>query len=564
MIFVYLLACIATATAGDTTRHGTRSLRLPIRRSPSTLETRDGSGYGYHPLRANVTQKNYLSPYTVELAVGTPPQLVYPAIDIFANNLWLNPDCGTSISFEACCANGKFNPSASTTASQLDCSQPWQFSTLNSGATGCYIDDYVQFAGTELGYTHFGIANQSWGETAGRLGLGFGCRGEGDLSIVDQLKSQGLIATRQFSIALGSANPSAGISDNAANVGLGELLFSGLNTRKYAGELRQLYSHPGPQGDARFYVTLTAIGFFDPSSCISVDASQTSSRAFFDFTTIVSYLPWEYMETLNGFFPDVTYNFTEGVYQVPCYHRSHEASIDFYFDALVISVPLRDFVLEVDELCYLGAVANVEDEAILGQSFLRGAYTAFDLDEEIIYMAHVLLFDFNKHYFQTHHAFYSHDNKRSVPDEALDNYQTFNTLNNFEDFDRSLDDLDEAVHKLLYNSLFDSYFDSLDNLKEWLNKEFHPTLQDEEPHLEVSTFLYLTKGNINKHAQNNKGILRENKLSQNFISTVVGAVGGSNGRVLYLLESTYLRRLMEQRLVHANAAQHASMDFKAD
>lgn len=98
-----------------------------------------------------------------------------------------------------------------------------------------------------------GVANESWGETAGRLGLGFGCRGEGDISIVDELKSQGLIATRQFSIALGSANPSAGTVDtSAADVGIGELLFSGLNTRKYAGELRKLYSHPAPGGDSRY------------------------------------------------------------------------------------------------------------------------------------------------------------------------------------------------------------------------------------------------------------------------------------------------------------------------
>lgn len=82
------------------------------------------------------------------------------------------------------------------------------------------------------------------------------------------------------------------------------------------------------------------------------------------------------METLIGFFPEVTYNYTDGVYQVPCYHRFHDASIGFYFDTLLIRVPFRDFILQVDGICYLGAVQNVEDdEAILGQNFLRGAYS---------------------------------------------------------------------------------------------------------------------------------------------------------------------------------------------
>lgn len=126
----------------------------------------------------------------------------------------------------------------------------------------------------------------------------------------------------------------------------------------------------------RHYVQLTALGMIDPSNCIVSSIPQPSRHAIFDYSTIASYLPWAYMETLIGFFPEVTYNFTDGVYQVPCYHRFHDASIGFYFDTLLIRVPLRDFILQVNGICYLGAVQNAEeDEAILGQNFLRGAYS---------------------------------------------------------------------------------------------------------------------------------------------------------------------------------------------
>ncbi|KAI0856524.1 aspartic peptidase domain-containing protein [Xylaria cubensis] len=384
MLFTSFLLLVTIAIASGTPRSGPKSLRLPIRNSGSpTIGIRDDPRYGHHPLRTNATQKRYLSPYTVELSVGTPPQLVYPAIDLFANNLWLDPDCYSSFSIDACYANGKYNPDASTSAGDLDCSQPWEFSNSYSGASGCFVDDDIQFAGANLEDVQVGIASESWGQTAGRLGLGFGCRGEGDISLVDELKSQGLIATRQFSIALGSANPSAGTG--AVDVGFGELLFSGLNTRKYAGKLRKMYSHPAPEGDPRYYVTLTAMGIFDPNNCIFLDVYEPTHRAFFDYTTIVSHLPSVYIQLLSEFFPDT--NYTEGVYQVPCSYRSHEASVDFYFDTHTISVPLRDFILGIGNICFLGAVENTEDEVILGQSFLRAAYTAFDLDDEAIYMA---------------------------------------------------------------------------------------------------------------------------------------------------------------------------------
>ncbi|KAI0469263.1 acid protease [Xylaria cf. heliscus] len=387
MIFILLLASLAIGTASDIAREGAQSLRLPIRSSGSSpIGTRDDPRYG-HPLKVNATEKHYLSPYTVELSVGTPPQLVYPALDLFANNVWLNPDCVWSSSFDACYANGIYNPHASTSAGGLDCSQPWEFNYTYSGASGCHVVDNIQFSGASLDNVQVGIANKSWDQTAGRLGLGFGCHGEGDISIVDALQSQGLITSRQFSIALGSANPSAGTEVIAADVGLGELLFSGINTRKYAGELRKLYSHPAPEGDPRYYITLTAMGIFDPSDCIFGEVYEPAHRAFFDYTILNSYLPAVYIQTITEYFPSGTVNYTEGFYEVPCYYRSREASVDFYFDTHTISVPLRDFILEINNICILAAIDSTDDKTLISMHFSKKYIAAFDLDDEAIYMA---------------------------------------------------------------------------------------------------------------------------------------------------------------------------------
>ncbi|KAJ3578108.1 hypothetical protein NPX13_g2456 [Xylaria arbuscula] len=388
MMFNLWLVSAAFGVSSQAAQSEGHSLRLPIRsRGSSALGSRDGPEYGNHPLRANATQKHYLSPYTVELTIGSPPQLVYPAIDLFATNVWVNPDCYAAYDYKACCKNGDYNPDASTSAEEQDCSQGWGFSTPYGDASGCNVVDDVQFAGTDLGDITVGVANASWAQTAGRLGLGFGCD-EGDTSILDLLKSLDVIATRQFSIALGSANPNAEDLQESTDVGLGELLFSGINTRKYTGELRKLHSRPGPDDDPRYYITLTSISFSDLFNCESFDGFPPPRRAYLDYTTIISYFPAEYIDILTGFFPYVNYNLTAGMYQLPCYHRALDASVDFYFGSLPIRVPLHDFIMQVDGICFLGLQQSVSDnEVILGQSFLRGAYTAFDLDDEAIYMA---------------------------------------------------------------------------------------------------------------------------------------------------------------------------------
>ena len=86
------------------------------------------------------------------VTIGSPPQLVYPAIDLFATNIWVNPDCYAAYDYEACCKNGDYNPDASISAGEQDCSQPWGFSTPYGDASGCTVVDDVQFAGKPTMY----------------------------------------------------------------------------------------------------------------------------------------------------------------------------------------------------------------------------------------------------------------------------------------------------------------------------------------------------------------------------------------------------------------------------
>ncbi|KAI3323902.1 acid protease [Xylariaceae sp. AK1471] len=548
MISILLLASVAIGIASDTAHNGGYNLRLPLRRRESpTIETRGEPVYGQNPLRTNATQKHYLSPYTVELAIGSPPQLVYPAIDLFSNDLWVDPDCSMALSHDACCANGNYNPNVSSTAEVDDCSQPWEFSSPYGSASGCNVVDDVQFAGADLGYIQVGVANQSWDQTAGRLGLGFGCKATGDVSILDRLKLQGLITSRQFSIGLGSANPIEGSQDASSDAGLGELLFSGLNARKYSGLLQQLDSRPSTEGDSSYYVTLSQIGLTDPSNCKFVKIFTIPSvHAVFDFTTIISYLPFEYMVPLTEFFPDGFYNLTEGVYQVPCFHRTHDATIDFYFDNLAISVPMRDFILEVDGTCYLGVVRNAEldeGEAILGLSFLRGAYTVFDLDNEAIWMAQYEdcgddVIDWDSSNIEQYGLCAA--KPTTFPfnlDDALDG-SLYKFRNHNDSLNNPNDTLDDPIN--------DTFYDKLQNhlnepLNEPLNKSFHNKFKNDfneslddklqnKLHQELDTFQLSPRSNVLERTQfhSNNNIFSDPKVIHDNNSNYTAISGGSS------------------------------------
>ncbi|KAI0393555.1 aspartic peptidase domain-containing protein [Xylariaceae sp. FL0594] len=446
MIFLLLLAFLAiTIVADPAAQNGADLLRSPIKRENSpTLASRDGPEYGPVPLRTNATQKHYLSPYTVDVAIGSPPQLVHVALDPFTNDLWVDPDCSTSLSPEACCANGVYNPNNSAAAKPEDCSSGWFFDYDQSGAEGCTVIDDVQFAGVDLGYIEVGVANHSWGQSAGQLGLGFGCKASGDVSILDHLKQKGLVTKRQFSIAIGSATDlgsSSGTREDE-DVGVGELVFSGVNTGKFAGDLRPIGAVPSPGEDPSYFVAFTSIGLTDPFNCKDLQRSFSPHNAVFDYSTILSYFPADIMLRLTEFFPDGFYNLTKGAYEVPCDRRAHDGSVDFYFDKFHIEVPLSDFILEEDGSCYLGAVQSKDmssDDAILGLSFLRAAYTVYDIDSDEIYVAQ---------YEDCGDYLVTWDPPNGLTGHSLDGERADNNYNPLDNSESTLDDILDTLNKL--------------------------------------------------------------------------------------------------------------------
>lgn len=186
--------------------------------------------------------------------------------------------------------------------------------------------------------------------------------------VLDTMVDQGLIKSRAFSLDLrGVDNPN------------GALIFGGIDTKKYIGELAKLpilSQDETPGGVDRYYVTMTGIGVTLPDGSV-VQSEPLDVPVFLDSGATMSYLPTHIHRALVGSFPEAQYESQTGYYLVPCGITELEGSIDFYFSGKTIRVPLNDFIWQVEEYCILGVQPN-DEEPILGDTFLRAAYVVYD------------------------------------------------------------------------------------------------------------------------------------------------------------------------------------------
>lgn len=195
--------------------------------------------------------------------------------------------------------------------------------------------------------------------------------------VLDTMVDQGLIKSRAFSLDLrGVDNPN------------GAIIFGGIDTGKYIGELAKLPMLPprrSPRGANRYYVTMTGVGLTLPSGR-AVRSRDLRVPVFLDSGSTFSYLPTPIYEAIALSFRGAQFNPLTGHFYVPCGVTELDGSVDFYFGAKAIRVPLNDFIWQIDGFCILGVLPG-DDEPLLGDTFLRAAYVVFDQDNRNLHIA---------------------------------------------------------------------------------------------------------------------------------------------------------------------------------
>jgi hypothetical protein len=126
-------------------------------------------------------------------------------------------------------------------------------------------------------------------------------------------------------------------------------------------------------------VTSFGVTFQNATNAILFKAKSKAQQvnALVDTGATNSYLPWSIVDRFRDYMGayDVL-----GELQVDCKWRENRGTIDFGFndDKVKMRVPISDFIFPLgDGNCVLGMQkrAGDENDAILGQTFLRGVYS---------------------------------------------------------------------------------------------------------------------------------------------------------------------------------------------
>ncbi|KAL2694760.1 hypothetical protein Neosp_001347 [[Neocosmospora] mangrovei] len=305
--------------------------------------------------------------YAVEIEIGNPPQKTLVQVDTGSAYLWVNANCSSAPSAfdqqKFCQSVPRYDPGASSSVEG-----PIGSRTLGYGSgeevIGAIVDIYEDAVTVGVGIMGLGPVFNATFDFREPYAL-----------VLDSLAVDSIIASRAYSLALGSA------SDDT-----GSLIFGGLDRGKFSGTLKKTPVVKSRDGGTRFTVNLSSIGI-DAGNGTRRQYSLKDTNVHLDSGHTFSKLEADLAEQI---FKDLGAELDKdlGFYLVDCKVRDHDGGVTFAFGDKTITIPFHEFVYTAQGLCAVGLEPIKEGEQqVLGDSFLRAAYVVFDWDNENIHIA---------------------------------------------------------------------------------------------------------------------------------------------------------------------------------
>jgi hypothetical protein len=318
----------------------------------------------------------------MNITVGSPAQQFEVHIDTGSSDLWLNsPRSAYCSSASDPCRSGTYDANSSSTYSYVN--SVFEISYADgSESEGDYVTDTVRFEGVSLLDQRFGVGYIS-STPDGILGIGFvanvasaNARGGGTYSNVPtSLLHSGQISTLAYSMWL-----------NDLDAAEGDLLFGGVNTEKYQGELETIAMIPSVDGVYRS-LTIALAGVQVTGDGPSIAPLRAAIPVTLDSGSSLSYLP-------SGLTADLynavgaEYSSAEQVAFIDCDRADDAGTLDFRFnDQKTIQVPWNELVIPFSRSACLFGILPSRSLYILGDTFLRSAYVVYDLARHEISLA---------------------------------------------------------------------------------------------------------------------------------------------------------------------------------
>lgn len=209
------------------------------------------------------------------------------------------------------------------------------------------------------------------------------------------MKQDGLINSNAYSLWLNDLDSSTG-----------NILFGGIDTKKYEGDLTRIQIYEDPQTGAftSFIVALTSLTAKSSTGNDTLTSTGFPIPVVLDSGTTLSYLPTDLAEQVwreTG----AIYNAAIDLAVIPCSMQNSKGTFTFGFagpDGPKITVGMDELVLDLtsgqaptfssgkykgQEACEFGIQNFSSDPFLLGDTFLRSAYVVYDLENNEIGIA---------------------------------------------------------------------------------------------------------------------------------------------------------------------------------
>jgi hypothetical protein len=294
----------------------------------------------------------------VQLGSANTP--LYMLLDTGAGQSWV---MGTDCTSTPCLDHNSFGAPNSTTFKAIDGSS-WSVKYGSGSCSGTYANDSLSFAGMTVPVT-LGIANATSNEfndfpMDGILGL---AQDAGQYpNFIQSLVASKTLKANLFAVSL---------NRDVDGPNTGEITFGSPDSTKYTGNIDYSDVSANSQGD--WAIPMDELGFNGN------DAGITGKLAYIDTGTSYIFGPPTDVAQFHAIVPGAksSDNYT---YTVPC---TTKTPLTFTFSGVTYDVSSEDWVSPMaNGVCTSNVFGNdiVAGEWLLGDTFLKNVYAAFDID----------------------------------------------------------------------------------------------------------------------------------------------------------------------------------------
>jgi len=347
--------------------------------------------------------------YYANITVGTPPQEFQVQIDTGSSDLWIPSKnavfCEATRSEDSPCIGGTFDSAASSTVQVVGANQ-FNISYVDgSGTTGDYITDTFSIGGGKVENFQLGLGKDT-SIGIGIMGIGYNTseantftgNGTAYPNLPFAMVDNGLINSEAYSLWLND------LQSNEGNI-----LFGGVDTAKYTGDLISVQVYPSSRSKqfSSFTVAFTSLSATSSSGTDQLTPSNYAAAAILDSGTTITLLPDDVAQAV---FDELgaTVSAQLGAVVVPCSLADNSGTLNYGFGGPggpTIKVSVNDLVLPLvlrngrrptytngEPACQLGIQPAGTKPVLFGDTFLRSAYVVYDLANNRIALAQT---DFN-------------------------------------------------------------------------------------------------------------------------------------------------------------------------